>query len=192
MSTPSLNDLIELGAISEAQGLRGQVKVRPHSPDPVALLSSKTIWLSLILRRDSSASSASASQGSTTSLTEYKVNGAKMHSGNVVMTLDGVDDRDQALALKGARILVARDAFPKADKDDYYWVDLIGCHAINLQKESLGEVIDVTENGAHGVIAIGDLVKKEVRYLVPFVKEVVQSVDLPNKVITLDWQLDWQ
>ena len=195
MSTPSLNDLIELGAISEAQGLRGQVKVRPHSSDPVALLSSKTVWLSLIPRRDSSAStasSASAPQDSKASLTEYKVKGAKIHSGNVVMSLDGVSDRDQALALKGARILVSRDAFPKADKDDYYWVDLIGCHAINLQKESLGEVIDVTENGAHGVIAIGDLVKKEARYLVPFVKEVVQKVDLPNKVITLDWQLDWQ
>jgi 16S rRNA processing protein RimM len=192
MSTPSLNDLIELGAISEAQGLRGQVKVRPHSSDPVALLSSKTVWLSLIPRRDLDAAGSPGPEGSKASLTEYKVKGAKMHSGNVVMTLDGVSDRDQALALKGARILVARDAFPKADKDDYYWVDLIGCHAINLQKESLGEVIDVTENGAHGVIAIGDHAKKEVRYLVPFVKEVVQNVDLPNKVITLDWQLDWQ
>jgi 16S rRNA processing protein RimM len=183
MSTPSLNDLIELGAISEAQGLRGQVKVRPHSADPVALLSSKTVWLSLISRSDS---------GANATLAEYKVNVAKMHSGNVVMALDGVNDRDQALALKGARILLARDAFPKTEKDDYYWVDLIGCHAVNLQKESLGDVLDVTENGAHGVIAIGDLAKKEVQYLVPFVKEVVQSVDLPNKVITLDWQLDWQ
>jgi 16S rRNA processing protein RimM len=192
MSTPSLNDLIELGAISEAQGLRGQVKVRPHSSDPVALLSSKTVWLSLIPRGDLNAAGSPSPEGSKASLTEYKVKGAKIHSGNVVMTLDGVDDRDQALVLKGARILVARDAFPKTEKDDYYWVDLIGCHAINLQKESLGEVIDVTENGAHGVIAIGDLVKKEVRYLVPFVKEVVQNVDLPNKVITLDWQLDWQ
>jgi 16S rRNA processing protein RimM len=191
MSTPSLNDLIELGAISEAQGLRGQVKVRPHSSDPVALLSSKTVWLSLIPRGDLNAAGSPSPEGSKASLTEYKVKGAKIHSGNVVMTLDGVDDRDQALVLKGARILVARDAFPKTEKDDYYWVDLIGCHAINLQKESLGEVIDVTENGAHGVIAIGDLVKKEVRYLVPFVKEVVQNVDLPNKVITLDWQLDW-
>ena len=192
MSTPSLNDLIELGAISEAQGLRGQVKVRPHSSDPVALLSSKTVWLSLIPRRDLNVAGSPSLEGSKASLTEYKVKGAKIHSGNVVMSLDGVSDRDQALALKGARILVSRDAFPKADKDDYYWVDLIGCHAINLQKESLGEVIDVTENGAHGVIAIGDLVKKEARYLVPFVKEVVQKVDLPNKVITLDWQLDWQ
>jgi 16S rRNA processing protein RimM len=188
MSTPSLNDLIELGAISEAQGLQGQVKVRPHSPDPVALLSSKTIWLSLIPRRDSGLA-ASALQAS---LTEYKVKSAKMHSGNVVMALEGVVDRDQALALKGARILLSRDAFPKAESNSYYWVDLIGCKAINLQGESLGDVIDVTENGAHGVIAIGDGSTKNIQYLVPFVKEVVQNVDLPNKTISIDWQADWQ
>jgi 16S rRNA processing protein RimM len=188
MSTPSLNDLIELGAISEAQGLRGQVKVRPHSSEPVALLSSKVIWLSLIPRRDAGVS-ASVEQAS---LTQYKVKSAKMHSGNVVMALEGITDRDQALALKGSRILVGRDAFPKAEIDSYYWVDLIGCQAINLQNEMLGEVIDVTENGAHGVIAIGDATTKEVKYLVPFVKEVVQNVDLPNKTITLDWQSDWQ
>ena len=188
MSTPSLNDLIELGAISEAQGLQGQVKVRPHSADPVALLSSKAVWLSLIPRKDAGVA-ASVEQAS---LTQYKVKSAKMHSGNVVMTLEGVADRNQALALKGARILVARDAFPKAESDSYYWVDLIGCHAVNLQGETLGEIIDVTENGAHGVIAIGNATTKEIKYLIPFVKAVVQSVDLPNKAITLDWQLDWQ
>jgi 16S rRNA processing protein RimM len=188
MSTPTLNDLIELGAISEAQGLQGQVKVRPHSSDPVALLSSKTVWLSLIPRRDAGVS-ASVEQAS---LTQYKVKSAKMHSGNVVIALDGVNDRDQALALRGARILVARDAFPKVESDAYYWVDLIACQVINLQNEVLGEVLDVTENGAHGVIAIGDAITKETKYLVPFVKEVVQNVDLPNKTITLDWQSDWQ
>jgi len=188
MSTPSLNDLIELGAISEAQGLQGQVKVRPHSTDPVTLLSSKTVWLSLIPRKDAGVA-ASVEQAS---LTQYKVKSAKMHSGNVVMTLDGVTDRDQALALKGARILVTRESFPKAESDSYYWVDLVGCDAINLQGETLGEVLDITENGAHGVIAIGDAAIKEIKYLVPFVKAVVQTVDLPNKVITLDWQSDWQ
>lgn len=187
MSAPSLNDLIELGAISEAQGLRGQVKVRPHAAEPVALLSSKSVWLSLIPRRDAGVS-ASTEQAS---LTQYKVKTAKMHSGNVVIALEGVTDRDQALALKGARILVARDAFPKTESDSYYWVDLIGCNAINLQGEKLGEVIDVTENGAHGVIAIGDATTKTIQYLAPFVKEVVQDVDLPNNTITLDWQVDW-
>lgn len=187
MSTPSLDDLIELGAISEAQGLQGQVKVRPHSSEPVALLSSKAVWLSLIPRREAGVA-ASVEQAS---LTQYKVKSAKMHSGNVVMALEGITDRDQALALKGARILVARDAFPKADGDSYYWVDLIGCQAINLQNEALGEVIDITENAAHGVIAIGDAQTKTIKQLVPFVKEVVQNVDLASKTITLDWQSDW-
>jgi len=187
MSAPSLNDLIELGAVSEAQGLQGQVKVRPHSSEPVALLTSKAVWLSIIPRRDACVS-ASVEQAS---LTQYKVKSAKMHSGNVVMALEGISDRDQALTLKGARILVARDAFPKADSDSYYWVDLIGCSAVNLQNEALGEVIDVTENGAHGVIAIGDASSKAIKQLVPFVKEVVQNVDLANKTITLDWQSDW-
>ena len=187
MSSPSLNDLIELGAISEAQGLQGQVKVRPHSTEPVALLSSKAVWLSLIPRREAGVS-ASVEQAS---LTHYKVKSAKMHSGNVVMALEGVHDRDQALALKGARILVARDTFPKADSDTYYWVDLIGCQAMNLQSEPLGQIIDITENGAHGVIAIGDSQTKVIKQLVPFVKEVVQNVDLANKTVTLDWQSDW-
>ena len=187
MSTPSLDTLIELGAIADAQGLQGQIKVRPHSTDPVALLSSKEIWLSLIPRRDAGVS-ASHEQAS---LRAYKVKQAKMHSGTVVMALDGVTDRDQALALKGARILVGREVFPKAEADSFYWVDLIGCQAKNLQDEILGEVIDMTEHGAHGVIAIGDASTKVIKQLVPFVKEVVQNVDLPNKVITLDWQSDW-
>jgi len=187
MSTPSLNDLIELGAISEAQGLQGLVKVRPHSTQPVALLSAKSVWLSLIPRGNAGISATTA----LASLTHYKVKSAKMHSGNVVMALEGVSDRDQALALKGARILVTRDVFPQEESDAYYWVDLIGCHAVNLQGELLGDVIDVTENGAHGVIAIGDASNKTMKYLVPFVKEVVQSVDLPSKTITIDWQSDW-
>jgi 16S rRNA processing protein RimM len=114
-----------------------------------------------------------------------------MHSGTVVIALDGITDRDQAEALKGARILVAREVFPKTDGDSYYWVDLIGCKAVNLQGESLGEVIDVNDNGAHGIIALGDSETRAVKQLVPFVKEAVQNVDLPNRLITLDWQSDW-
>jgi 16S rRNA processing protein RimM len=86
---------------------------------------------------------------------------------------------------------VSRDAFPKAEMDSYYWVDLIGCQAINLQGEILGTVIDFTEHGAHGVIVIGDASTGAMKQLVPFVKAVVINVDLVSKAITLDWQSDW-
>jgi 16S rRNA processing protein RimM len=187
MNTPSLNNLIELGVVHDAQGLQGHIKVHPHSSDPVALLSSKELWLSLIPRRDAGVVPSLAQA----SLTLYKVKQAKMHSGTVVIALEGITDRDQAAALKGARILVTRNALPKVEGDSYYWVDLIGCKVINVQGESLGEVIDVNDNGAHGIIVTGDAQTKSIQRLIPFVKEVVQNVDLPSKLITLDWQADW-
>lgn len=187
MSAPTLSDLIELGAVQDAQGLQGFIKIRPHATDPVALLSSKEIWLSLIARR----SNAIPSVDEQISLKQYKVKQSKMHSGTVVMSLDGITNRDQAEALKGARILIAREAFPKIESDAYYWVDLIGCIVSNLQGEILGEVIDVSDNGAHGIIAIGDANTKKVTQLVPFVKELIHNVDLQSRLITLDWQSDW-
>ena len=186
MSAPSQNEFIELGAISEAQGLRGQVKVRPHATDPVALLSSKLVWLSLLPRKDASALS---SPGQPT-LTQYVVKSAKMHSGNVVLALEGISDRDQALALKGARVLVTRDAFPKEEKDTYYWVDLIGCTVLNEEGVNLGTVDEIAEYGAHPVMTVG-------KELIPFVPDLVKSVDLQKGdlkakgTIIVAWQPNW-
>jgi len=38
---------------------------------------------------------------------------------------------------------------------------------------------------------LGSLTDSKTRQLIPFVKDVVQSVDLSKKLITLDWQADW-
>ena len=138
MIAPSPSNLIELGAISEAQGLRGLVKVKPHSSDPVALLSSKLIWLSLI----PSGGKGNPAHVKQASLTQYKVMSAKMHSGNVLMALEGIADRDQALALKGSAVYVSRADFPEQDENSFYWIDLIGLPVVNEQGQLLGEVAD--------------------------------------------------
>ena len=43
--TTENQDLIEVGTVIEAYGIRGALKIRPFSDDPVALLSAKEIWL---------------------------------------------------------------------------------------------------------------------------------------------------
>lgn len=182
MSSALPQDLVELGLIQDAQGLRGQIKVRPFSSDPVALLSTKSIWLSLL--------SPQLSQGVRTpeAPRRYAVNSAKLHSGFVVMGLDGIVDRDQALAVKGARLLLSRAAFPLAESSSYYWVDLLGCQAIGHDQADLGLVTEITENGAHPIMAVqcGDRIR-----LIPFVPEIVQDVDLTEKRITVLWEADW-
>ena len=182
MSSPLPQDLVELGLVQDAQGLRGQIKVRPFSTDPVALLSTKSIWLSLL--------SPQLSHGARTPEEPrlYAVKSAKEHSGFVVMALEGIADRDQALAVKGARLSLSRALFPQAESSSYYWVDLVGCTAIGNEQAPLGLVTEMTENGAHAIMKVvsGDRIR-----LIPFVPEIIQAVNLAEKQITVNWEADW-
>lgn len=182
MSSALPQDLVELGLIQDAQGLRGQIKVRPFSSDPVALLSTKSIWLSLL--------SPQLSHGARTpeAPKHYAVNSAKLHSGFVVMGLEGIVDRDQALAVKGARLLLSRAAFPQAESNSYYWVDLVGCQVIGNEQALLGLVSEITENGAHAIMTVHG---SDHIHLIPFVPEIIQDVDLTKKQISVQWGADW-
>ncbi len=172
------SDLVELGQVFDAQGLKGHIKVRPHSQDPVALLNCTEVFL----QRDGSRGTAIDAN--------YGVQQAKMHSGYVIMALEGVHDRDAALLLKGASLKLPRDHFPEAGSDSYYWVDLIGCVVINEDGVHLGTVDEIAEYGAHPVMTVG-------KELIPFVPDLVKSVDLQKGdlstkgIITVAWQPNW-
>jgi len=122
-----------------------------------------------------------------------------MHGGDVVATLVGMRDRSEAEALKGAAVHVSRSAFPQLEEDEYYWADLIGLDAVNLQGEALGKVTDMMHNGAQSILRITPVASDDTgapdakvsERLVPFVEHFVKKVDLGNKQITLDWGLDY-
>jgi len=169
------SDLIDLGIIYDAQGLKGHIKVRPYSSDPIALLGCKEAYLQ--------------SPRSTAAPSIYGVQSAKVHSGDVVMLLDHVRDRDAALALKGLIVMLPRASFPDPEKDTYYWVDLIGCEVYNEQGICLGNIEEMAEFGADPVMKIG-------AELIPFVPAIVKSVqlrtsDLPSGRVVVDWQPNW-
>lgn len=167
--------LIDLGIVYDAQGLKGHIKVRPYSSDPIALLGCNEAFLQ--------------GQADQAKPNIYRVLSAKAHSGFVVMLLDGIHDRDAALALKGMTVLLPRNAFPTPEQGAYYWIDLIGCEVYNEQGIRLGKIEDMAEFGAHPVMKIGS-------ELVPFVSAIVKSVDLkstkwPLGRVVVDWQPNW-
>ncbi|MBQ5942905.1 ribosome maturation factor RimM [Massilia sp. AB1] len=172
------DDLIQVGYVSGAYGLVGGIRITPHSMDADALLNVKTWWLD------------------KPTLRPVSVRTAKFHSGDVVATLVGMRDRNEAEALKGATIQVSRKDFPALDNDEYYWTDLIGLDVVNLQGEALGKVTDMMHNGAQSILRItpvseGDPTAKVEDRLVPFVDQFVKTVNLEGKLITLDWGLDY-
>ena len=173
------DDLVQVGHITGAYGLRGGIRVTPYSADADALLNVKTWWLD------------------KPALRPVQVRSAKYHSGDVTATLVDVADRSVAEALKGATVQVSRADFPALPEDEYYWSDLIGLDAVNLQGEALGKVADMMSNGPQSILRIVAPLDpnapdaKQDERLVPFVDQFVKTVDLKARLITLDWGLDY-
>ena len=175
-------DAIEVGRIADAWGIKGWFKVLSHSADPQALFSSKR-WF--ILPSEKGAKTFSG-------VRKLAIKEAKTHSDTVVATAQEVDDRTSAEALKGARIFVSRASFPTADKDEYYWVDLIGLDVVNREGVGLGQVKELLSTGAQTVLVMEfEQDGKTQERMVPFVSVYVDDVDVAGRVITVDWQADY-
>jgi len=121
---------------------------------------------------------------------DIKLDSGKAHGKGVVAHFDGYDSRESAASLIGAELAVYRSDFKRADKNEYYWTDLIGLTALNLDGVELGKVKSLLETAANDVLVINTKEKEEI--LVPFVMQhYVANVDLDAGTITLDWSVSW-
>jgi 16S rRNA processing protein RimM len=191
--TPSSlpDDAIEVGRILDAWGVKGWVKILPHSADPESLLSAKS-WL--LQAPDAKFRPGFNAFSGTVSLS---IEQAKIHSDSVVAKFSGLDDRNVAEALRGVRIFLPRSSFPVASKDEYYWVDLIGLNVVNREGVALGCVRDLMATGPHSVLCVEYAESREdgssmaAERMIPFVAAYVDAVDIAGKCITVDWQPDY-
>lgn len=175
-------DAIEVGRIADAWGIKGWFKVLPHSANPEALFSSKS-WFLL----PSEKGAKTFTGVGCLSLKEVKV-----HSDTVVASAHRVDDRTAAEGLRGARVFVSRANFPAAQKDEYYWVDLIGLNVCNREGVDLGVVRELLSTGAQTVLVIAyEQDGQSLERMIPFVSVYIDDVNLSERRILVDWQADF-
>ena len=184
-------DAVEVGRILDAWGIKGWVKVHPHSSDAQALLAA-TQWFLQTPTPPFDRGFKAFAGTVTLDVTEIKP-----HADTLVALCVGVADRNQAEALKGARIFVSRSQFPASnDPDEFYWVDLLGLNVINREGVALGVVRDLMATGPQSVLVLayedptqeGD---KTAERMIPFVSAYVDKVDKAAGLITVDWQPDY-
>jgi len=165
------SDLIELGVVRGAYGVKGWVRIAPHSDDAEVLRASRRWWLQ--------------QRGA---VAQVEVSGLRRHSGELLAKWPGCETPEAADALKGAAVAVARSEFPPPPNGTYYWADLIGARVINRAGEELGEVQALRNNGAQDLLEVidGDVVR-----LVPVIATYVDRIDVEGRTVTVDWQRDW-
>ena len=186
------DDAIEVGRVLDAWGVKGWLKILPHSSAPEALFSAGTWFLQPPEAKFRPGFNA------FTGTVSVSIDEAKTHSDSVVAKLKGMDDRTPAEALRGARIFLPRSSFPAASADEYYWVDLIGLNVVNREGVGLGCVRDLMATGPQSVLCVeyvvpaeGDAAPVAAERMIPFVSVYIDKVDIAGKLITVDWQPDY-
>ena len=87
----------------------------------------------------------------------------------------------------GTDIAVYKSQLPALERGAFYWAQLEGLKVVNIQGVELGKVRNLFETGANDVmVVLGDRER-----LIPFVRSVVQKVDLAAGALIVDWDADF-
>jgi len=166
----SEDGLIEVGHILGVHGVKGQVKVFSLT-SPRENIVNYNPWLVQHRGQNSQLAIQGGKQGK-----------------NVVVSLQGISDRDQALDMVGAKIFIRKDQLPSLQPGDYYWSQLCGLSVINTDGEPFGVIDHMLETGANDVM----VVQGERERLIPYVMdEVVRHINLDKKQIIVDWDAEF-
>ncbi|MBT8208067.1 MAG: ribosome maturation factor RimM [Acidimicrobiia bacterium] len=162
----STDDLVAVGYIKRAHGLRGDVVVRNTTDDPQRF----AVGNSVVTDHDPPR--------------ELEIVATKPLPDTVVVRFAGVDGRDAAEALRGTALFVPKASRRQLDDDEYWPDDLKGLDAVDPTGEALGTIVDVVVGAAQDrlVIELADGTRREV----PFVQVMVPSVDFEQGRVVID------
>lgn len=129
------DDLIEIGFVRAAHGLRGQVVIHAHSRQADSLTQ-----YGALLNAD----------GSKT----YDINVLSDNGTDFMCTVNGITDRNQAEALRGTKLFAPASALPPTEEDEFYIRDLIGLRVENKEGQVLGKIFNVLNLGTNDALDI--------------------------------------
>ena len=159
MSQSNRHERVCVAAVVGAHGVTGLIALRPFTQEPESVVAYGPVETEDGRRRLRLAIAGRAGKG------------------RLLARIEGVDDRDKALALKGERLYVPRDRLPAPDgEDEYYHADVIGLSVADLSGRVIGEVAALHDFGAGDVLVVRDHDGGEMN--LPFTRAAVPTVDL--------------
>ena len=150
---------IDAGKIVNTHGVRGEVKIEVWLDDAQMLKSCRRVFL-----------------GGA----ERKILSAREHKGFLIAALEGVEDVNAAMALKGRVVQIDRsDA--RLPKGSFFLQDILGADVVSESGEEIGRLADVWELPGNRVY----VVKGETEHLIPAVPAFILNTDADAGVITV-------
>jgi len=92
--------------------------------------------------------------------------------GRCIVKLEGIDDRDQAEAIRGQALRIGRKDIPALPEGSYYDFQIVGLHVFTSDGRDLGRVTQIMRTGAN------DIYETDSGVLLPAISDVIREVDL--------------
>ncbi len=152
------NPRILVGIFGAPHGVRGEVRLKSFTGDPMAIADYPR------LTDESGARS-------------FKIIAARPVKDDIlVVRVDGVADRTAAERLTNISLAIAREDLPPAEEEEFYHADLIGLRAETRDGAMLGTIAAVLNFGAGDILDVRPDIGESL--MLPFTKKVVPVVDL--------------
>lgn len=168
MSSRPDADRIAVARFGAAHGIRGEVRLKTYTADPLAVRSYCPL---------------EAGDGRA-----FTISAARPAAGTspdmLVVRIDGVSTRDGAEALNGLELTVPRDRLPAAEEDEFYHADLIGLDATMTDGTTVGTIVAVQNFGAGDLLEIASPGRPTI--LAPFTREIVPEIDIVGGRVVID------
>jgi 16S rRNA processing protein RimM len=159
-----------VGRVGRPHGLRGDVTVEVRTDDPDQRFAAGKLL-----------ATSPSDRGPLT------ITASRWHSGRLIVSFAGYDDRDAAQALRGTVLVIdAGELAPLADPEEFYDHDLIGLDAVTVSGEQVGTITDVRHHGQNLLVIAGAGPRFGTEILVPFVAALVPDVDLAAGRLIVD------
>jgi 16S rRNA processing protein RimM len=163
---PPPGPLVELGRIVNRHGIRGELRMLPYNPESPAVRVSSPVVLT---RPDGSSESR-------------RVVSRRRHKQFLLLGLEGVATANDAEALVGCRVSVARADLPASGPAAIYHVDLVGCAVRTTAGEALGVVDEIIVTGSNDVCVVRGA-RGEV--LIPLIADVIAELDTAARTVVV-------
>lgn len=152
-------EFIEAGRIVNTHGVAGEVKIEVWLDSPQFMKRFGRLYI----------------DGA-----EHKVSAARVHKTFLLVKLEGVDDVNAAMRLKGRTAYIRRED-ARLPRGAYFIQDIIGAKVVDEQGREIGLLAEVLETPASRVY----VVQGEREHLIPAVPEFIMSTDAEAGVITV-------
>ena len=162
-----MNKKVCIGKIVAAHGIRGEVKVRSYTTNPLDIDRYGTVE-------------------DAAGIHQFKLKSKGMASTNVRVKIEGIDDRNAAEALIGTELYIDRETFPELSEDEYYQTDLIGLRVcLHTKDNNIGKVVGMYNFGAGDIIEI-QLNQHKQTEMLPFTQAYVPTINIDEGYIIVN------